>query len=129
LANVSNGITVTVFPAPATLGFQYLGIDYSNPLASPACRLSVNSGTPPQTGNVYTNGIRGSYTNITQNNLASMVQLMNIYYKPGCNIKVQDLVVTIIGLYDWQDGVFSPLRFTPLDAAAIGIGQNVVPLP
>jgi len=118
LKGTSNGLTLSIFPTSAENLFAILYIN-KGPRSDGLGALMVL--TSPATVTIK-DGTRGIFFNITQSDLQQAVKIVNLLFT---NYTLDDLDIT--GLEITASPLAPCSYHAPLDAVAIGQGQNVVP--
>jgi hypothetical protein len=118
LKGTSNGLTLSIFPTSTENLSAILYIN-KGPRSDGLGALMVL--TSP-TGVTTKDGARGIFFNITQSSLQQVVKIVNLLFT---NYTLDDL--DIAGLEITTSPFASCSYHAPLDAVAIGQGQNVVP--
>lgn len=121
LGSGTNGMTLTVFLPRGTKTLLSSSFNIISLKPPGPCQVNFGSGGAAVVGRVTLNGVQGSFINIPQSQLDSIVRSTNSSY-PGCNFTAKTLYIGKVYLY-W-DGPLGSSNITTLDAMAIGRGQN-----
>jgi murein DD-endopeptidase MepM/ murein hydrolase activator NlpD len=131
LKGTRDGFTFTIYQPSNATGLQSLSLNIISQKPPGPCRVSFGVGGGNVTGRVLLNGVSGSFINVTQSQLETVVKTANAFY-PGCDFSRSDLFIGRIFLYgSTQFGVTS---VNAIDAVSLGRGQNLfsgefVPVP
>jgi hypothetical protein len=118
LRGTRDGFTFTFFlpagsPELKSMSFNVISLKPPGP-----CQVSFGTGGRSVSGYVSLNGVSGSYINIPQSDLESMVKATNALY-PGCDFPIDHLFVGGIYLYGQTESI------TTVDAVSLGRGQSL----
>lgn len=118
LKGVTNGLTLSIFPTSTENLFATLYVNKGPRSDGLGALMLLSSPTSVTTKN----GARGIFFNITQSSLEQAVKIVNLLFT---NYTLDDL--DIIGLEITAIPFATCSYHAPLDAIAIGQGQNIVP--
>jgi hypothetical protein len=117
LSDVTDGLTVTIFPVPPNL--YLVGMNISGLPTSACYSHSVAVYETSNFGSITINGVVGVYANVTQTNILNKIAFINQQYTLSCTIEDFEVFGLIV-----RDIPGTPIS---LDAAAIGLGSNNYP--